>query len=224
MDGPKRRRRIRPFYLWTAGIAVVLCLLGYTIYKVCTAPLPPIQIAVATSLSGLQAKRGTATLDAVHLCFAEVNRRGGVQGHPLEAVPYDDEGNPDVAVENAKKIGNSPALAVIGHYLSVTAVPAGQIYKAFAIPAITGSASAPGVTADNPYYFRTGSDNSSLGHLLAAYAINVLGQKRPESFTVMRYTESPCWLHSRMSLRMKAAASRTNGAGILRAPRQNTTR
>jgi branched-chain amino acid transport system substrate-binding protein len=170
------RRRAIAFAI--AAAALVLCLLAYIIYRIQTAPLPPIQIAVATSLSGLQQKRGSATLDAVHLCFAEVNRQGGIQGHPLEAIPYDDEGKAAVAVENAKKIGNSPALAVIGHYSSVMAEPAGQIYKAASIPAITGSASAPGVTAENPYYFRTNNDTSSQGHILAAYAMNVLGQKR----------------------------------------------
>jgi ABC-type branched-subunit amino acid transport system substrate-binding protein len=43
-----------------------------------------------------------------------VNQQGGIQGHPLEAIPYEDEGNPELALEDAKKIGQSPALAVIG--------------------------------------------------------------------------------------------------------------
>jgi ABC-type branched-subunit amino acid transport system substrate-binding protein len=56
----------------------------------------------------------------VPLCFAEVNQQGGIQGHPVEAIPSDDEGNPEVAVEDAKKIGQSPALAVISRLNSDT--------------------------------------------------------------------------------------------------------
>ncbi|MBV8970452.1 MAG: ABC transporter substrate-binding protein [Verrucomicrobia bacterium] len=176
---PKRwHRSFRPVYLMLAVATLILGLLVYVVYRSRTAPLPPIQIAVATSLSQLAQWRGRATLDAVRLCFAEVNQQGGIQGHPLEAIPYDDEGNPEVAVEDAKKIGQSPALAVIGHERSLTSLAAGPIYKAASIPAITATASAPGITADNPYYFRTSFDNSSQGHILAAYAINVLGQKR----------------------------------------------
>lgn len=57
-------------------------------------------------------------------------------------------------------------------------MPASPIYKAASIPAITGSASVPSLTANNPYYFRVAIDSSSQGHTLAAYAKNVLGQKR----------------------------------------------
>ena len=141
-------------------------------------PPSPIRIAVVMPLTGPQEEQGKLILDAVNLCFDEVNRQGGIQGHAVQVVPYDDQGKPDVAAERAKEIVASPAVTVIGHFTSATSVAAGQIYKAAHIPAVTASANAPSVTADNPYYFRVTIDTSSQGHTMAAYAKKVLGANR----------------------------------------------
>ena len=79
-------RRAIPFAI--AAAALVVCLLAYIIWHR-PAPQNPIRIAVVAPLSGLLERRGKEALDAVNL-FDEVNRQGGVRGHPLELISYDD--------------------------------------------------------------------------------------------------------------------------------------
>lgn len=173
-----RPRRSRYLLLGGFGLLAALLFVCLVVSTLRTPHPTPIKIALATPLSGPQRQFGEKILDAVLLCISDANRQGGVQGHPVEVIRYDDEGNPNVAAEKAKEIAASPAVAVIGHYTSSTSLAAGPIYKEASIPAITGSATAPSITSDNPYYFRVAIDNSSQGHTLAAYAKNVLGQKR----------------------------------------------
>jgi branched-chain amino acid transport system substrate-binding protein len=164
-----RRRRL--FLLAFVGVTVLFLVAREIIHR----PPSPVQIAVVAPLTGPQEQQGKLIMEAVALCVEEVNRQGGIQGHPLQAVPYDDQGKPEVAAAKAKEIAASAALAVIGHATSAASVAAGQVYKAAHIPAITAAATAPSVTADNPYYFRLTIDNSLQGHTLAAYAKKVLG-------------------------------------------------
>jgi branched-chain amino acid transport system substrate-binding protein len=163
------------FFVAFAGLAVIVLFAGWFVHWIKHRPLSPIQIAIAMPFTGPQAEQGKLILNAVEFCLDEVNRQGGVRGHPLRVVAYDDQGKPDVALQKAKEIAASPAVAVIGHSTSATSVGPGQIYKAARIPAITAAASAPVVTADNPYYFRVTIDTSSQGHTMAAYAKKVLG-------------------------------------------------
>ena len=172
---PSYRRAI-PFAI--AAATLVLCLLAYIIYRIQTAPLPPIQIAVVVPLSGPLEHRGKEALDAVHLYFDEVNRQGGVRGHPLAVIPFDDADKPAIASAKAHEVAASQALVVIGHFTSPASLAGGKVYREASIPAITAFATVPGITAGNPYYFRVAIESSAQGHMLAAYAKSVLGQRR----------------------------------------------
>lgn len=162
--------------LGVAALVVGLLLLvaGVRIFR---KPAAPVKIAIVMPLTGPQAPAGQSIVHSVELCFRKVNAEGGIDGHPVELVQYDDEGKRTLAAARAGEIAASDAVAVIGHFTSATSVPAGPSYKAAHIPAVTASSNAPAVTADNPYYFRVASDTSAQGHLLAAYAIRVLGKK-----------------------------------------------
>jgi branched-chain amino acid transport system substrate-binding protein len=178
-ERPLSGQRSRRYLLIACSAAPVILLLIYLAdRRLAHRPKAPIQIAVAIPLSGPQTQQGKSILNGIVLCFDEINQQGGIDGHPLQAVSYDDSDKPDLAVEKAKQIAASPAVAVIGHFSSSSTVLAGQIYKAAHIPAITAYAAAPGVTENNPYYFRLTADASSQGHTLAAYAKNVLNKNR----------------------------------------------
>jgi branched-chain amino acid transport system substrate-binding protein len=170
-----RHRRV----LIAAGGTAILCLCAYgLVHRLTHRPLPSVQIAVAVPLSGDQQVHGQAIVDAVRLYFDEVNQQGGVNGHPVELIPLDDQGGPEVAVQQAKQATASPALAVLGHLYSDTTSAAAPVYKAAHLTAITASANDPRITDNNPYYFRAVMDNSSQGHTLAAYSAKVLNKKR----------------------------------------------
>jgi ABC-type branched-subunit amino acid transport system substrate-binding protein len=94
-------------------------------------------------LSGPLAHRGKEALDAVNLYFDEVNRQGGVRGHPLQVIPYDDADQPEIATAKAREVAASQALVVIGHLTSPASLAGGKIYREASIPAITAFATVP---------------------------------------------------------------------------------
>lgn len=91
----------------------------------------------------------------------------------IEFIPYFDEKNPDKAQGIAEEIVVSQALAVVGHYTSAASTSAGNVYQEAGIAAITGSATADGVTEGNEWYFRTIFTNQEQAEFLAYYIKNV---------------------------------------------------
>ncbi|MGB3509771.1 MAG: ABC transporter substrate-binding protein [Microcoleaceae cyanobacterium] len=137
-----------------------------------------ITIAIAAPLSNAGAvtkKVGESMVRGVQLYIDQVNKAGGVQGKQLQLQIYDDQGKIEVAEKVAQEIVQSPAIAVIGHYSSSTSLAAGKIYQAAGIPAISGSATADAVTAENEWYFRTIFNDSFQGKFIATYLRKVLG-------------------------------------------------
>ena len=160
-----RRRRAR-IALAILGGAMLLAL-GYaaSLWKRPT----PIRIAFANSMTGPTSSVGTESLAAVKLVIDEVNRTGGVNGHPIELVLFDDASSGEVARANVQKIADSPCVAVLGHFVSTVSLAAGQGYKAAGIPALTSASQADAVTVDNPYYFRAQTPVSMQGRSSAEY-------------------------------------------------------
>ncbi len=169
-------RALRRRSLLLAGVAFAAILLLVLLFlpRLRHRPLAPISVAVVVPLSGDQESHGRSVVNAVRLSFDEVNRQGGIHGHPLQWVAYDDRSDPDIALHQAQVAASSPALAVLGHLWSSTSLAAGPIYKKAHIPAITASANDGNITENNPYYYRATLDNSTQGHILAAYAARVL--------------------------------------------------
>ncbi len=134
----------------------------------------PIEIGLAAPLTGTGASGGKEMVQSVQLYLDEINAAGGIQGHPLKLVTFDDQGNPDVARAVASKIVASPALVLLGHRSSDASIAAGEIYEAHRLPAITGTANNEKVTENRPYYFRMIYTNSDLAGVLSLYAQKVL--------------------------------------------------
>ena len=139
----------------------------------------PLQIAVATGMSGDSEGEGQEILHAAQMYIDRVNQTGGVNGRPLKLVPFDDKDDAKVAPEKAKEIAQkTQALVVLGHNYSSTSIPAGKIYKQFGVPVISGSATADEVTEGNEWYFRVVVDNSLQGSFLANYIQKVMNQPK----------------------------------------------
>src|SRR5262245_56389267 len=137
--------------MWLAVVAgVVLLLAAAWAASLWTRP-GPIRIAFASSLSGPSAPAGTESLVAMQIAIDEVNAKGGVNGQPIELVPFDDASNPAVARANVQAIVDSLCVGVLGHDLSSTSLAAGPAYKDARMPALTGAAAADDLTSGNEY-------------------------------------------------------------------------
>ena len=135
----------------------------------------PFYIAVSGPMSGKSEANGQAMVRGVQLYLDQINRQGGIHGHPVKLLTFDDQGEPDLAEKKALEIAkDSKALAVIGHYGSSASIAAAPIYKKYGVPAVSGSSTADALTVDNDWYFRTIFNNSDQGALLANYVHKVL--------------------------------------------------
>jgi branched-chain amino acid transport system substrate-binding protein len=161
-----------------AGLVFVLAVALLLIFRPWSAGSGTIVVPVQVPLSGDAAGQGREVVNAVSLYFKQVNQAGGINGRQLRVQAYDDALDNDRARENAQTIVDSDALAVLGHLNSSTSTAASPVYRAGKIVAITGAATADGLTTDNPYYFRTVFNNSEEGASMAAYAHEVLGLQR----------------------------------------------
>ena len=168
---PARRNRRRTLVA-LAGIVVLLAA-GFTLWRMATRP-DPIHIAFANSMSGPLEPVGAEILKAATMYIDEVNHHGGVDGHPVMLDIFDDRGSTDVARTNVQAIVDSPAVAVLGHFLSAASLAASPGYRAARIPALTTQALADDLTIGNPYYFRAQTPNSEQGRWLAHYIREVL--------------------------------------------------
>jgi len=135
---------------------------------------PPIEIAVAVDRPGPGGGE-SAIVNGVRLLVEEVNAAGGIGGRPLRVAVHDDGGEPGAGQTTAEWIATeTDAVAVVGHRQSEIAAPAGVVYAAARLPAITPTATAPGVTAGNPWYFRSIPDDRFLARFLAQYLDTVV--------------------------------------------------
>ncbi len=104
------------------------------------------------------------------------NSNGGIEGHPIKIVSFDDQDTPAIAVEVANQIvADGRFVAVVGHRLSSTSLAAAPIYSAASIPMVTSTATADNVTANCDWCFRTVFDNSTQGKMMASYVLGILG-------------------------------------------------
>ncbi len=138
----------------------------------------PVRLAVSGPMSGEDATSGRAMADAARLLAEQVNAAGGINGRPVEVVTFDNQRSEERARANAREIGDGDFAAVLGHYYSFIALAAAPIYSEHGIPAITGSATAPALTADHDTYFRVIADNDIKGRLAAQYIASFLERER----------------------------------------------
>jgi ABC-type branched-subunit amino acid transport system substrate-binding protein len=174
-DHPRARRRRWSLVLLSllAIVAVVVAL----VFLRREQPGAPLYIAIAGGMTGNGSASGQEMVQSAHLYFDRLNAEGGVNGHPVELLVFDDQNTPDLARQIAQEIvDDGRAMLVIGHSTSTASVAASPIYEAAGITAITSTSTADNVTA-SPWYFRSVFNNSTQGFLIAAYIQFVLGQE-----------------------------------------------
>ncbi|MDD2735699.1 MAG: ABC transporter substrate-binding protein [Desulfuromonadaceae bacterium] len=92
---------------------------------------PALKIGVNLDTTGYAAWLGEPELRAVQLYAEQVNASGGIDGHPLELVIYDNQSNPEKASTNAKKmIQRDKVSAMIATSITATSNAAKPVAQA----------------------------------------------------------------------------------------------
>jgi len=173
---------------WALVAALLVALAAAGAFLVWSLQPPEwLYIAFVGPLSGADSGFGIEMTNAADLAIARVNDAGGIDGRQIALLRYDDQGNPEVAREQAAAIvADERPLLVLGHRSSAPSIAAGEVYREAGMPAISGSATADALTVDNPWYFRTIFTNSFQGTLLAPYVRSTLGHDTASVITTTR--------------------------------------
>jgi ABC-type branched-subunit amino acid transport system substrate-binding protein len=128
---------------------------------------------------------------SIQLYLDKVNAEGGVNGHPVNYLLYD-ETDANAAEQSAEAIAkDGKTLVVIGNTYSDSALAAGPVYQQNEVPAITNSASNPDITKNNEWFFSMINNNEIMGKYAAGYVARLLGsQKATVIFEKGAYGES----------------------------------
>jgi len=109
-----------------------------------------IKIATQSPLSGGMSAVGTDIKNGAQLAVEQLSGPLAKLGFKVELAPYDDQGNPDTGVANAKNIVADPSVLVImGHYNSGVQIPASEEYHSAGLANISPANTNPKVTERN---------------------------------------------------------------------------
>ena len=135
----------------------------------------PYVIAVVGPKTGDDKSKGAAMINGATLFVEQYNASRTSGERPLELLIYDDRNDKNYAKTRAREIGeDSPDLVALGHRSSPASIAAGPAYIKYGMPIITGTATAPGVTKENKWFFRNVADNNLQAKFLAYYVNKVL--------------------------------------------------
>jgi branched-chain amino acid transport system substrate-binding protein len=126
------------------------------------------KIGVTYPLTGPLASSGNEYLPAAQVAVAHINRAGGVNGHPLELVVEDTQGQPQGGIAAMRKVVQvDGALAVLTIYTNVVTaqMPLAEQIK---VPLLS-PVEAPGLMAKSAYAFSHAASVASMGGLWSNY-------------------------------------------------------
>ena len=102
----------------------------------------PYLIGAVVSESGPGSSLGRPEADSIQLAVDEINKAGGVSGHPLQVTILDDESNPTTAVNAVRKLLDQHPAAIIGSSLTQTSLAMIPLTQAAQVPLVSLASSA----------------------------------------------------------------------------------
>jgi ABC-type branched-subunit amino acid transport system substrate-binding protein len=150
-----------------------------------TASAEDIKIGALMSMTGDLQAYGESSLSGIQLAVKEINATGGAGGGILEIVVGDDQTNPQVGVDSAKKLVEIEKIAaLIGALASGVTIPVATSVTAPANTVqISNASTSPAITdlADNDMLFRTVPSDAFQGVALAS----VVSEKGVKNVSVL---------------------------------------
>lgn len=130
--------------------------------------LEPVRIGVLNPRSGELGSLGPSWENAARLAAEQVNSAGGLfDGRPLDLVFYDTESSPATARNVAQQAISEGAVAIVGPASSGEAIETKAVVQ---VPQISCCSTAPELSAENDWFFRTTPNDFSQGKALAYLA------------------------------------------------------
>ena len=137
----------------------------------------PIKIAVVDAQSGSSSDLGQFEYRGVKLAVGQWNKTGGVDGRKVQLTLFDDQGDPTVGTELARKISSEGFVAMFGTAESAVTLAMAPILQSAHIPNITSGQSTKMLALHSPYLFLNGPTGLTYDTTLAKYLVSTKGYK-----------------------------------------------
>jgi branched-chain amino acid transport system substrate-binding protein len=138
----------------------------------------PIKIAVVDAQSGSSSDLGQFEYRGVKLAVDQANAAGGVDGRKIALSLSDDQGDPTVGTELARKIASQGDVAMLGTAESAVTLAMAPILESEHIPNITSGQSTKLLAVGSPYLFLNGPTGLTYDTTLAKYLVTTKGYKK----------------------------------------------
>jgi branched-chain amino acid transport system substrate-binding protein len=134
------------------------------------------KIGAVVDISGPAASLGEPERNTLQMLVADLNAKGGIDGHPVDLIILDNKSNETEAVLAAKRlIDQDKVLAVIGCSQSSTSLAIVDTVTKSGVPTISMAASAKIVTAEDgkqqPWVFKTAQSDIVVANKIAKYLV-----------------------------------------------------
>jgi len=140
-----------------------------------------VKIGVLAPLTGFAASDGASVKNSIKLAVDQVNAGGGVLGHKVEAVIYDDAADPKQATALARKLIEQDQIKafVAGSY-SMPSRAVAPLFNDEKVPLVAAYATHPDVTMDGKltFSFRNGFLGTVEGKAAAYTCVKILKGKK----------------------------------------------
>ncbi|MBV9451424.1 MAG: ABC transporter substrate-binding protein [Streptosporangiaceae bacterium] len=143
-----------------------------------TAASGPIKIAVVDAQSGSNSDLGQFEWRGVKLAVDQANAAGGIDGRKIQLNLFDDQGDPTVGTELARKIASEGFIAMFGTAESSVTLAMAPILESEHIPNITSGQSTKLIKLGSPYLFLNGPTGLTYDSTLAKYLVQTKGYKK----------------------------------------------
>ncbi|MBM9537066.1 ABC transporter substrate-binding protein [Desulfobulbus alkaliphilus] len=130
----------------------------------------PVRLALVLAQTGIAMEAELPAMQAAQLAMEEINRAGGILGHPLEILFFDNQSTPLGAKQAAEQAVQAGVLGVIGPFRSSHALAAAPVLQGARIPMITPIATQPEITRIGDCIFRVCITDDLQGLLVARFA------------------------------------------------------
>ena len=137
----------------------------------------PIKIALVDAQSGQLSSLGAWELKGAKLAVDEWNKAGGVNGRQIQLDVFDDQGDPTIGTNLARKIDSEGYIAMIGTAESAVTIAMAPILQQAQIPNITSGQSTGLVAVKSPFLFLNGPTSTTYDETLAKYMVDTKGLK-----------------------------------------------
>jgi branched-chain amino acid transport system substrate-binding protein len=149
--------------------------LAVTLLTATSASAQPIRVGFASAMSGPSAITGEGVMWGATMAVEDINAKGGIMGHKIEAFFADNKGTPGEAVSAVRKLADVDKVdVIIGQTHSGACLGAMPIIKELQVPQVTEACSNPKIremsgVGGNEWQFRVNIDDAIMANTFSKY-------------------------------------------------------